>query len=292
MVPTFVQAGHKLKDIWIKQIDNNKEEKITITESIPKITLDVIGLVGFNYEFNSITSESELAHAYKLLVNYNRSPLYMVLVNLFPFIRKLPTSYNVKYFNSLKTINDVSEKLVTDQKNSPVRGTDLLSLLIKSNDNLPVDEQLTHSELISQVMTFLISGHETNSITLSWALYFLAKNPDTQDRLRKELSDVLTDRDYYPTVDEIEQLKYLDCVSKETLRVTPPVSGLLRCTSKDEIMNGYLIPKQTRLWIPIYAIHHDPLIWGDDADDFNPARWLDPETKSKIASTNFLPFGA
>ncbi|CAG8822851.1 22972_t:CDS:2, partial [Cetraspora pellucida] len=87
MVPTFVQAGHKLKDIWIKQIGNNKEERITITESIPKITLDVIGLV------------------------------------------------------------------VTDQKNSPMRGTVLLSLLIKSNDSLLIDEQLTHSELIVSVWT-------------------------------------------------------------------------------------------------------------------------------------------
>ncbi|CAG8799742.1 13674_t:CDS:2, partial [Cetraspora pellucida] len=105
------------------------------------------------------------------------------------------------------------------------------------------------------VMTLITAGHETISNALSWALYFLAKYLDTQDLLRKEVLDVLTDRNYYPTVDEIEHLKYLDCVFKEALRLVPPVSVIRRCTSKDEIMNGYLVTKDTPLWISIYAIH-------------------------------------
>ncbi|CAG8771037.1 5055_t:CDS:2, partial [Racocetra persica] len=292
MAPTFVQAGHKLKDIWIKQIGNKVEERITITELIPKITLDIIGLVGFNYEFNSTTSGSELSQAYTSIIGQNYSPLYLSLIRFFPFIRKLPTSYNKQYFKSIKIIANISEKIFAEQKNSPVQGTDLLSLITKANDSLPVNDQLTHKELISQVMTIIIAGHETTSNALSLTLYFLAKDPDTQDRLRKEVSDVLTDRNYYPTVDEIEHLKYLECVFKEAIRLIPPASAVLRYTSKDEIMNGYLVTKDTPLWIPIYAIHHDPLIWGDDAEDFNPSRWLDPEVKSKITHTNFLPFGA
>ncbi|CAG8464856.1 16288_t:CDS:2, partial [Racocetra persica] len=135
-------------------------------------------------------------------------------------------------------------------------------------------------------------GYETTSRALSWVLYFLAKNPNVQDRLRKDVLDVLTDRNHHPTIEEIDTLKYLDCVFKETLRIIPPAHVLLRCTSKDEIMNDYLIPKNTPLLIPIYAIHHDPLIWGDDADYFNPSRWLDPEIKSRVTSSNFLPFSA
>ncbi|CAG8714098.1 7768_t:CDS:2, partial [Racocetra fulgida] len=181
MVPTFVQAGHKLKDIWMKQIGDKKEERITVTTLIPKITLDVIGLV-----------DSELAQAYKTIVGQNPSPLYMALVEHFPFLRNLPTDYNKQYSHSIKIINNVSDKLVVEQKNSPVRGTDLLSLLIKSNETLPVDEQLTHNELIGQ------------------------------DRLRKEVLDILPDRNHHPTIDEIEHLKYLECVFKETLRIIPP----------------------------------------------------------------------
>ncbi|CAG8796661.1 10280_t:CDS:2, partial [Racocetra persica] len=191
MVPIFVQAGHKLKDIWMVQIGNKKEERITITALIPKTTLDVIGLVGFNYEFNSTTSESKLAQAYNSIVSCSPSPLYIAL-------------------------------LVAEQKNSPVHGKDLLSLLVKANEKLPANEQLTHNELVNQVMTLLVAGHETTSVALSWALYFLAKHLDIQDRLRKEVLDIFTDRNYFPAFDDIEHVKFLDCVFKETLRVVPP----------------------------------------------------------------------
>ncbi|RIB21088.1 cytochrome P450 [Gigaspora rosea] len=264
-----------------------------IKEMVPTfVQADVIGLVGFNYKFNSTTSDSELAQAYKTLVNRNPSPLYRALEENLYFIRKLPIPYYKQHFDSLKIIRNISEKLVAEQKNATVRGKDLMSILVKANEQLPVDEQLTHEELISQVMTLLIAGHETTSTSLSWILYFLAKNPDIQDRLRKEVFEAFTDRNHFPTFDEIEQLKYLECVFKETLRIIPPVPAMPRYNIKDEIMDGYVVPKNTPLMIAICAIHHDPSIWGDDAEDFNPSRWLDPEIKSKVTNSNFIPFGA
>ncbi|CAG8547013.1 4874_t:CDS:2, partial [Cetraspora pellucida] len=292
MFPMFVQAGHKLKDIWMKQIDNGKEQRITITTVISEITLDVIGLIGFDYEFNSTTSGSELDQAYNSLINVNPPLLYLAFLDLFPFIRKLPNPYKIQFIDSIKIVKNISNRLVTEQKNTPVQRKNLLSLLIKANEKLPVDEQLTHDELLGQVMTFLSAGHETTSTALAWALYFLARNPEIQDRLRKEVLDVFTDRDHFPTFDEIEHLKYLECTLKETLRIAPPVPALRRYNVKDEIMDGYVIPKKTPLVIPIYAIHRDPLVWGDDAEFFNPSRWLDPEIKSKVSNNNYLPFGA
>ncbi|RIB03602.1 cytochrome P450 [Gigaspora rosea] len=293
MLPIMVQAGHNLRDNWMKQIGNKKEERITITDLIAKITLDVIGLVGFNYEFNSTTSGSELARAYYLLLGGGGKPPSNFLISLigyFPFIRNMPSSYNDQRRNALKTINDISEKLVAEKKNGTARGKDFLSLLIQANENLPVDEQLTHYELLSQVKLLLLAGHGTTSAALSWTLYYLAKNPDTQDRLREEILDVFTDRNHFPAFNEIAQLKYLECVIKEILRIVPPVPSIIRHNAKDEIMNGYVIPKGTPLMIPIYAIHHDPSIWGDDAEHFNPSRWLDPEIKSKVTNCNYLPF--
>ncbi|CAG8795444.1 26069_t:CDS:2, partial [Racocetra persica] len=232
MTPTFIQAGHNLKAIWMKEIGNKREERITISDTIADITLDVIGLVG----------------------------------------KKLPTDDNNKFYDAVNTINNVSEKLLADQKNSPVQGTDLLSLLVKANYQLPVNEQLTHREIVSSVMTFLMAGHDTSTVVLAWALYFLAKHPDFQDRLRKELLDIFPDRDYHPTFDQIEQLKFLDCTVKEVLRFFPPVPILARVNKKDEMFNGYFIPKNSPLIISVYAVHHDPSIWGDDVEYFNPSR--------------------
>ncbi|RIB14061.1 cytochrome P450 [Gigaspora rosea] len=295
MVPLLVQAGHNLKDNWMKQIGNKKGERITITKLIPKITLDIIGLVGFNYEFNSTTTDSELARAYHSIVSAGGeivSPLLIELIDYFPFIRNIPTDFAKKRCDAVKNINNISNQLIAEKKNATIRGKDFLSLLMQANEGLPADEQLTHDELVGLVMTILFAGHETTSTSLTWSLYYLAKNPDMQDRLRKEILEVFTDRNNFPTFDEIDNLKYLDCVYKEILRIMPPIPSLTRYNKKDEIMNGYVIPKGTPLMIPIYAIHHDPSIWGDDAEHFNPSRWLDPEIKSKITNCNYLPFGA
>ncbi|RIB20329.1 cytochrome P450 [Gigaspora rosea] len=292
MMPTFVQGANQLKDLWTNQIGNKKEERITITNLVQKITLDIIGLVGFNYEFNSTTTDSELSRAYNSVFASSSSFIFLGLVEYFPFLRKISTPQNNKYWNSINTIYNAADNLIAEQKNSLIRGKDLLSLLVKSNENLPADEQLTHNELRSQVMTLLLAGHETTSTVLSWTLYYLAKNPDVQDQLRKEILNVFISPNHIPSFEELDQLKFLECVFKEALRITPPSPLITRYNLKDEIMNGYVIPKNTPLIIPSYAIHHDPLIWGEDVESFNPSRWLDPNIKSKISNSNFIPFSA
>ncbi|CAG8499692.1 4047_t:CDS:2, partial [Racocetra fulgida] len=215
MLPILVHAAYNLRDIWIKQIGDKNEEIITITDIISNITLDIIGILGFNYEFNSTTTDSELARAYRSALVFN--PLLVFISDLFPVIRKIP------YFNrnkdSIKTIHNISEKLVTEQKNSTVRGKDFLSLLIQANEKLPDDEKLTHHELVSQVMTLLLAGHETTSTALTWSLYYLAKNPDVQDNLRKEILEIFSDRNHFPTFDEIDRMKLAHLEIKTVLAI-------------------------------------------------------------------------
>ncbi|CAG8816740.1 11595_t:CDS:2, partial [Racocetra fulgida] len=103
---------------------------------------------------------------------------------------EFPTFDNNKYQDSLKTIYNISEKLLAEQKNSPVRETDLLPLLTKANDNLPIDKQLTHNELVNH--------------------------------LHKEILDIFPDCDYHPAFDQIEHLKCLECVFKKVLRIILP----------------------------------------------------------------------
>ncbi|CAG8544358.1 1438_t:CDS:2 [Cetraspora pellucida] len=291
MIPICIQAAHQLKNYWMKRISDNKEERITITDFISKITLDIIGLVGFNYEFNSLTSGSELGRAHNAISEYDLTPIYSALTDCFPFIRKILFSFNIKYLNGLKVTKNISEKFVTDIKNNHILSNNLFSLLVKTNENLSDDEKLDDDELISQVKTILLSQVNVH-ILLSWILQFLAKNLVHQDCLREELSNAFFDLDHHPTADEIDKLKYLDCVLKETLRLVPSVLSLVRKTTKDEIMNGYLVPKETTISISLNAIHCDPLIWSDNADEFDPSRWLDPNLKSKLSIYNYLPFGA
>ncbi|CAG8709696.1 7468_t:CDS:2, partial [Racocetra persica] len=296
MVPMVVRVSHQLKEKIMNQI-GDKEEKITINPLISKTTLDIIGLVGFNYEINSLNSRSELANAYEkatITATSTLENLILLLSGYFPFVRKIPIGANVRFMNAVKTIRRISEELVREREDKlaegELKGKDLLTLIITMNATLPNDEKVSNEEIKYQIMTFLAAGHHTTSQSLSWTLYLLSKHPEIQDRLREELVQAFPDPNFQPTYDEIEHLKYLDSVVKETLRIIPPVSLLSRLTTKDEVVNGYFIPKGSIFGVSVHAIHHKPSIWGEDATKFNPSRWLDPEIKSKVTNFTYLPF--
>ncbi|CAG8840905.1 43483_t:CDS:2, partial [Gigaspora margarita] len=288
MFPMIIKTSHQLKDVWLKIIGNKKEERIRISDFTFKLTLDMIGLIGFDLNFNSISSPSKLAQAYGTMSGSNLSPLYVGLIDVFPFIRKIPFGINVEYYNAIDTINNISEKIFVETKSNPGHKKTFISLLIQANENLPDNEKLSDQDLLNQVKTFIVAGHETTNALLTWAFYYLAKYSDVQERLRKEIDSFPNFKD--PTFEEIESMKYLDAIYRETLRVVPPIPIIFRLPKKDIKLNKYFVPKGTPLMISTYAIHRNPLIWGNNAEDFDPSRWFNPEIRSKITKNAYLPF--
>ncbi|CAB5185160.1 unnamed protein product [Rhizophagus irregularis] len=280
MVPTFIRVTSNLKDLIEKEI-NQGNSNINLTPYISKTTLDIIGLVGFNYEFNSLTSPNVLAEAYASIFNNQLNTLQaavILLANYIPFLRDIPVDMNVKFKNACATIERESKKLAEkkfkEAENGELENKDLLSLLINTNKTLPDEEKMTHEELKNQIMTFLIAGHETTNVTTCWALYSLAQHPHEQDLLREELVKAFPDKsNFNPTYDEINSLEYLNCVIKETLRLNTPVPAVRRTNLKDEVLGEHLIPKNTEIFIGISVLQKSTEIWGPRADDFDPKRW-------------------
>ncbi|GBB88722.1 hypothetical protein RclHR1_01530010 [Rhizophagus clarus] len=297
MVPTFIRVAFTLKGL-IEDKVNLGESEINLTPYISKATLDVIGLVGFNYEFNSLTSSNELAEAYDSLLNGPKPILRFVismLSNYIPFVRKIPIDMNKRFNNACEVIERVSKRLIREKykeaENGELNGKDLISLLININKTLPIEEKMTDEELKYQIMTFLIAGHETTSVSTCWALYLLAHFPHEQDLLREELIKAFPDKSKFnPTFDEINSLEYLNCIVKETLRIHSPAPFTTRTNLNEEVFGEYLIPKNTTIMVAISALHKSPEIWGPTANDFDPKRWLDPSVTKNVTNLNYLPF--
>ncbi|KAF8342996.1 cytochrome P450 [Cantharellus anzutake] len=172
-------------------------------------------------------------------------------------------------------------------------------------DNLKPSQRLTEDEVMAQISTFLFAGNDTTATGISWVMYALCKNSSIQDKLRAEIRAVPNE---HPTYEALSSLPYLDAVIRETLRFQPPISGTSRIAAKDCIVplstpitrpDGSTLPQLriaagTHIFIPIQTTLNDPDVWGPDANEFKPERWLSPngvpDGAMEIPSIKFLPF--
>lgn len=161
---------------------------------------------------------------------------------------------------------------------------DLLQLMMNANDETTVEgvSRLSDEEIVAQSIVFLLAGYETSSNTLAFTLYFLAVNPDVQDKLRKEISEALESNAKKPLYDVAQNIEFLDCVIKEAQRLCPPAAQINRECSEDYDLNGIHIPAGTEIIIPIYAIHRDPDAW-EEPEKFDPERFRGPSKDARHA---------
>lgn len=152
------------------------------------------------------------------------------------------------------------------------------------------DVQYTDQEIRDQVYIFLITGGETSAILLSNCMLFLAIHQEIQYELYEEFSTNLPTIDTEITYEILNQMDLLDRVVKEGLRLGSPLGITLRLTS-DDFDTGYeVVPKGTNIVLYNYLIHKRKDIWGDDAEKFNPDRFL-PENSGNRHPYSFVPYG-
>ncbi|KAI0373129.1 cytochrome P450 [Pilatotrama ljubarskyi] len=172
-------------------------------------------------------------------------------------------------------------------------GKDIMSVLLRANMNASEEDRLQDEEVIAQVSTLVLAAMDTTSNALSRILHQLSLHPEVQEKLREELvrarddgTGKLRDLDY----DEVMELPYLDAVCRETLRRFPPVSALVRVARKDGVLplsapvpaldgtmlDSIPVKKGTLIFTDIRASNCNKELWGEDAYEWNPERWMKP----------------
>ena len=157
-------------------------------------------------------------------------------------------------------------------------------------------EGLNEDMVAAQGIVFLAAGFETTSSTMSLLLYNLAKHPLVQEKVFAEISSVLeNNEDDKIDHDTIAEMPYLEACLYETLRLYPIVIRNQRYCSKDSMINGKLIKKGTSIIVPTWAMHRNPELYGDDAGEFKPERFLEEEggikVTEKFSDLTFQAFG-
>lgn len=168
---------------------------------------------------------------------------------------------------------------------------DVISILLKANLASSEEERMSDDELIGQMTTITFAASDTTSNALCRILDVLAHNQDAQEKLRQEIMNARNENGGADlSHDELVQLPYLDAVCRETMRVFSPALLLTRQAREDIMLpfgNAFrsvdgvdttevLVPKGTIVLLSIHGINRDPSLWGEDAAEWKPERWMSP----------------
>uniref|UniRef100_A0A8W7NZQ3 Cytochrome P450 n=1 Tax=Anopheles coluzzii TaxID=1518534 RepID=A0A8W7NZQ3_ANOCL len=163
-----------------------------------------------------------------------------------------------------------------------------LDLLIEASQDGTV---LSHEDIREEVDTFMFEGHDTTSAAISWILLLLGTEPTIQDRIVEEIDQIMGgDRERFPTMQELNEMKYLEACIKEGLRLYPSVPLIARRLTEDVDIDGYVLPAGTTAMIVVYQLHRNPEVFPNP-DKFNPDHFL-PENCRGRHPYAYIPFSA
>ncbi|KAF8146301.1 cytochrome P450 [Mycena galopus ATCC 62051] len=300
----FVDKAAQLRDVWAAEVAKGNivapGHRVDVTDGLRRMTLDVIGQAGFNYDFHALadTGHNEMSEA---LTNLFHSPytrrnfMFVELQRLIPALKFLPLPGRKALATAHAEMLSIASQIVSDSKRDILAQAeksydsskrDLLSVLLKANmsTSIPTQQRMSDAEVIAQIPTFVLAGHETTSNSTSWALHSLSLHPATQKKLREELFTMSSEN---PTMEQLNSLPYLECVVRETLRVHGPVAFMDRIATQDDVLpllrpyidmagkshDTFPIRKGQIIHMSILAFNRDPEIWGPDAGEFRPEHW-------------------
>ncbi|PIL34519.1 cytochrome P450 [Ganoderma sinense ZZ0214-1] len=293
---------------------NGSPKILDMNSWMARTTLEILGQAGLGYSFDNFLEDSTDPYGESLKMFFPVygpfqffwfafEPLTYVFSDAFikGLLRLVPLRSLRRLLRISDTMHEHSSRIVEERKAALSKGDeaalhevgegkDIMSVCLKANMAAAAKDRLSDDELLAHMSTFILAGMDTTSNALSRILNLLAKNPSVQERLRAEIVEAQggpgSDADI--PYDDLIKLPYLDAVCRETLRLYAPVSYAPRVAAKDTviplatpvrgrdrtIMNELVVSKGTSMILHYQAANDAPELWGDDAHEWKPERWL------------------
>jgi cytochrome P450 len=181
-----------------------------------------------------------------------------------------------------ENVRNVLRGIIAQRRASEESHHDLLNMLLGSRYE-DTGEAMDDELLISELLVLLFAGHETTGSTLSWLLYLIASDETVLEKLKNKIADI--------DIMDSPRDNYINAVINESMRLYPSVWVSERLTVNDDEFGGFSYPAGTSILTYLYGMHRHSGYW-DDAERFNPERFLTPEGTINKNIKNYFPFGA
>jgi cytochrome P450 len=249
-----------------------------VHQEMMQLTLRIVVRALFNVEAEQTTN---ISSAMNVLMR-NATGARMLLP---PIGRFLPTPTMIEVRRSVRRLDETVYRIIERRRADDRDSGDLLSMLMQVRDD--DGTRMSDRQLRDEVLTFLLAGHETTALALSWTWHLLAQHPAVEQKLHDELERVLGGR--IPEFSDLPALTYTDRIIKESMRLYPPAWSLARTVISEIELQGYKIPAGSNLVMSQWVMHHDPRYFPDP-DKFDPERWLGARMR-KLPRFAYFPFG-
>lgn len=250
-----------------------------VHQDMMQLTLRIVAKVLFGVEVEDETNR--VSAALNDLMSYS-SGARMVLP---PWVRFLPFPGLGRVRQAVRSLDETVFSIIQRHHAENGHGNDLLSILMNVRDE--DGSRMSDQHLRDEIMTFMLAGHETTALALTWTWYLLSQNPEAEQKLHDELKSVLAGRS--PQYEDVPKLAYTEKVIKESMRLYPPAWGMGRVAVRNCTIGGYEIPVGGNVVSCQWVMHRNPRYFPDP-EAFNPDRWS-PEMIRSLPKFAYFPFG-
>lgn len=305
ILESFCEIFAEKSNILVSKLQGHcgTNKPVDVYPFVTKATLDIISEAAMGVQVNAQDDESN--NEYVNAIYETSSMIIQRLVR--PWLH---TNFVYRYsrdgvkFEKLLNIlhsftnNVIEQRKKTRQKN--VKSLDgkkkrlaFLDLLLETkeqNTSSNSVDTLSDVDICEEVDTFMFAGHDTTTAALTWTLLLLGLHPEIQENVYTELNEIFQGSQRTANIHDFNEMKYLDRVIKETLRLYPSVPIIGRKLSEDVQIDEYILPKGCQVLIEIYNLHRDETYFPNP-EVFDPDRFL-PENLVDRHPYAYLPFSA
>ncbi|KAL0414444.1 UNVERIFIED_CONTAM: Secologanin synthase [Sesamum radiatum] len=294
MVPIMQKSCERILEEWSRVVPNDGSSTVfDVYPDLPDYSATVVSNALFGIPFTESVKRTFLLIRELTFIALHAHPFSIRGEQYLPTKRYRKANAIEKELTETFT-NLINEKLKKRERGELNGEPTLHDTLLEDLNEIDIKDkkrrEMVIAEIVYQCKLFFLAGHETTANLIGWTLLLLSMHPKWQTLAREEALQVIGTKDTI-TDDDLEQLKIMNMILHEVLRLYPPAIELTRIVEEDTTVGDLFLPKGIMVQLVGIYLHRNPKIWGDDVLEFKPERFAEGVLKAANGHAAFMPFG-